>query len=226
MKNALNDERFYFKSSKSPNSPRGLCALWNSFLRTLNRTVRPSMLFCILMMHLSSCAYRFGPQERQLPGGSKKIFVKIFENRTQEVGIEVDFTNAIIQELARSGVVTVTTEASADVILEGVIHTVSYLGKSALTFGTAPGLSSNQTRSLISEYQTHVNIVFKLLDQQNKELWQGQIVGERNYKAPQLRTMGLSTANPLYNQNARRQVLKLIAKDMATESVSDMTENF
>lgn len=181
-----------------------------------------AVFFTFCLLSLSSCAYRFGPHQRQLPGGHKKIFVKIFENRTQEVGIEPEFTNAFIQELARTGVATVTTQNNADVILEGIIHAVSYLGKSAVTFDTTPG----QQRSLISEYQTHVNVVFKLVDQQNKELWQGQIMGEKNYKAPQVRTMGLSTANPLYNQNARRQVLKAIAKDMATEAVGDMTENF
>jgi outer membrane lipopolysaccharide assembly protein LptE/RlpB len=177
------------------------------------------LLFC---MSLSSCAYRFGPHQRQLPGGYQKIHVKIFENRTHEVGIESDFTNACIQELARTGVATVTTEGNAEVVLEAVIHAVSYLGKSAVSFQTIPG----EDRSLISEYQTHVNVVFRLLDKQSKELWQGQILGERNYKAPQLRVLGLSTANPIYNQSARRQVMKMIAKDMATEVMSDMTENF
>lgn len=176
----------------------------------------------VFIFLLLGCAYRFGPHQRQLPGGHQKIFVKIFENRTQEVGIETEFTNACIQELSRSGLATVTTEANADVVLEGVIHAVSYLGKSAVGFETTPG----QSRSLIREYQTHVNLVFKIVDQQKKELWQGQILGEKNYKAPQLQTMGLSTANPLYNQSARRQVLRMIAKEIATEAVGDMTENF
>jgi Lipopolysaccharide-assembly len=176
----------------------------------------------LLLLIVSSCAYRFGPHQRQIPGGHEKIFVKIFENRTQEVGIESDFTSACIQELARSGVATVTTEGNADVVLEAVIHAVSYLGKSAVGFETLPRRNS----TLISEYQTHVNVVFRLVDKQNKELWQGQVVGERNYKAPQLKVMGLSTANPIYNQSARRQVMRLIAKDMATEAMADMTENF
>lgn len=176
----------------------------------------------VFIFFVTGCAYRFGPHHRQLPGGHQKIFVKIFENRTQEVGIETEFTNACIQELSRSGVATVTNEAHADVVLEGVIHSVSYLGKSAVGFETTPG----QQRSLFTEYQAQVNLVFKVFDQQKKELWQGQIIGERNYKAPQMRTMGLSTANPLYNQSARRQVMKLIAKEIATETVGDMTENF
>lgn len=185
--------------------------------------MKKGTLFFLTMAFLSlGCAYRFGPHHRQLPGGAKKIHVKIFENRTQEVGIEGEFTNAFIQELARSGLASVTSEANADIVLESVIHVISYQGKSAVAFTTIPG----EDRSLYTEYQTHVNIVFKLLDLQGKEVWQGQILGEKNYKAPQMRTLGLSTANPLYNQNARRQVLKLIAKDMAAEAVTEMTENF
>ena len=80
----------------------------------------------LLFFQLAGCAYHFGPHHRQLPGGYKKIFVKILENRSQEVGVEADFTNALIQELARSGVAQVSSEREADVILEGVIYTISY----------------------------------------------------------------------------------------------------
>ena len=67
--------------------------------------------------------------------------------------------------------------------------------------------------------------MLKAVDKADKELWQGRS-GEKNYKAPQLTTYGLRTANPLYNQNAKRQTIRSIAKDMAFEAVSRMTENF
>jgi hypothetical protein len=171
-----------------------------------------------LFLIITSCAYGFGPHHRQLPGGHQKIFVKMFENRTQEVGVESDVTDAMIQELARSGVGTITSEAEADEVVEGVIHTIDYLGKTPLTL--------DNKHSLFTEYQTRVNMVVKVIDKQNKELWQGQIMGEKNYKAPQLTIQGLRTADPLYNQSARRQTIRAIAKDMATETISRMTENF
>jgi hypothetical protein len=153
-----------------------------------------------------------------LPGNKQKIYIKMFENRTQEVGIEADVTNAFIEEVNRAGVGTVTNQENAEIVMEGIIHTVGYLGKSAVP------LDGN--RPLWSEYQTTVNIVLKIVDPQKKELWQGQFIGEKNYRAPQLTTYGLRTANPLYNQSARRQTIKAIAKDMATEAVARMTENF
>lgn len=152
----------------------------------------------------------------------------MFENQTQEVGIEPDLTNAFIQELSRSGVANVSNETDAQVILVGIIHTVDYLAKTPInvTGSTLSPDGREVQRSMYTEYQTRVTIVLKAVDKQNKELWQGQFMGERNYKAPQVTLYGLRTANPLYNQNARRQTISAIAKDVAFEAVSRMTENF
>lgn len=189
--------------------------------------IRYCSLF-LALFSLNSCAYKFGPQQRQLPGGHQKVFVKLFENQTQEVGIEPDLTNAFIQELSRSGVATVTNEDGADLVVVGTIHTVDYLAKTPVNMSSSingPDGKAAQ-RSMYTEYQTRVTIVLKAVDKQDRELWQGQFMGERNYKAPQLTIYGLRTANPLYNQNARRQTIAAIAKDVAFEAVSRMTENF
>lgn len=178
----------------------------------------------ILLGAVSACAYRFGPHGRQLPGGHKKAFVQLFENRTQEVGIEADWTNAFIEEMSRSGLTTVTNEESAEVIIVGVIHTVDFQAKTPIQLASSSGTTT--ARSMYTEYQTRVTIVLKAMDKQDKELWQGQFNGEKNYKAPQLTLYGLRTANPLYNQSARKQTLKTIAKEVAFEAIGSMTENF
>ena len=172
----------------------------------------------------SACAYRLGPHQRQLPEGHKTIYVKMFENRTQEVGIESDWTNTFIQEFSRSGVATVSAEAQAGLLISGVIHSVDFLAKTPIS--VQPSSAEGQARSMFTEYQTRVTIVLKATDQNKKDVWQGQFVGEKNYRAPQLTTYGLRTANPLYNQNARRQTIQAIAKEVAFEAVSRMTENF
>jgi hypothetical protein len=183
------------------------------------------LLALTAMLFASACAYRFGPHQRQMPGGHQKVFIKLFDNRTQEVGIEPDWTNAFTQELARSGLAKVTTEANSDLILIGVIHTVDYRAKTPIEVRSATG-GPERNRRMFTEYQTVVTILLRTVDKQGKELWQGQFNGERNYKAPQLTTYGLRTANPLYNQNARRQTIAAIAKDVAFEAVGRMTENF
>lgn len=182
----------------------------------------------VALLATSSCAYRFGPHNRQMPGGHEKVYIKMFENKTQEVGIEPDWTNAFTQEMARTGLATLTTKENAELIVVGTIHTVDFYAKTPITVQASrnsPG-GSAINRSMFTEYQTRVTIVLKAVDKDNKELWQGQFMGEKNYKAPQLTTYGLRTANPLYNQNARRQTIQAIAKDVAFEAVNRMTENF
>lgn len=182
------------------------------------------LLGVLLFLMTTACAYRLGPHQRQLPGGHEKIHVKMFENRTQEVGIESDWTNTFTQEFARSGVAIITTENQAELLISGVIHTVDFLAKTPIS--VQPGGVEGRARSMYTEYQTRVTIILKAIDQNKKEVWQGQFVGEKNYRAPQLTTYGLRTANPLYNQNARRQTIQAIAKEVAFEAVSRMTENF
>jgi hypothetical protein len=191
------------------------------------RVVGIIVIFAALSSLLNACAYRIGPHNRALPGGAQKIYIKQFENRTPEVGIEPDITNAFVQEMARSGVGEVTTsEANADVVLEGVIHAIDFLGKTSIELPASTATPDPGSRTMFTEYQTRVTIILKAVDKSDKELWQGQFMGEKNYKAPQLTVYGLRTANPLYNQNAKRQTIRSIAKDMAFEAISRMTENF
>jgi len=181
-------------------------------------------LYGLLILALANCAYRMGPNQRALPGGRTKIFVNMFENRTQEVGIEADMTNAFIQELSKSGLGTYTSRENADIIIEGTIHAIGYLGKT-------PVRVAETEQALFTEYQTQLTVLVRAIDPTTndptkKELWQGQVMGEKNYKAPQVTTYGLRTANPLYNQSARRQLVRAIAKEVAAEAVTRMTENF
>lgn len=175
--------------------------------------------FITLCFLFNACAYTWGPRERQLPGGHETIHVKMFENRTQEVGIETDVTNAMIQELARSGIGNVVSSGKAEVQLEGVIHTVDFLGKTSIT--------TDDSIPLFSEYQTRMSVMITAIDTKTKKkLWSGQFLGEKNYRAPQLTRRTLRTANPLYNQSGKRQIIRQIAKEMASEAMTSMMENF
>lgn len=151
----------------------------------------------------------------------------MFENRTrEEVGIEADFTDAFTRELAHSGLAQVTNAGDADIILQGIIHTADYLGKTSTSMpdGNIGGLINSAT--LFTEYQARITIVLRAVDSHDKEVWQGQFLGEKNFKASQVTEPSLRTANSLYNQSARRQVSRLVAKELAAEAIGRMTENF
>lgn len=68
----------------------------------------------------SACGYRLAG-EGNLPSNVKSIFIKIFENRTGETGVESVFTNDLIYEFTRDRKVVLTSSDKADAILTGVI---------------------------------------------------------------------------------------------------------
>lgn len=167
----------------------------------------------------SSCAYTWGPGQRRMPGSYERVHVKMYENRTLEVGIEADVTNMMIQRVAKSGLAQITSKDQAQLELRGVIHTVDFLGKTAIT--------TPEGAPLFTEYQTRMSVIVRVVEvATGKELWQGQFLGEKNYRAPQLTRQTLRTSNPLYNQSAKRRVIREMAEDIAAEAFVSMTENF
>ncbi len=71
----------------------------------------------------SACGYRFAG-EGNLPSNVKSIFIKIFENRTGETGVESIFTNDLIYEFTRDRKIVLRSSDKADAILTGVIKSM------------------------------------------------------------------------------------------------------
>lgn len=175
----------------------------------------------------SGCAYRVGMSSRSLPGGYKYLSIPIFRNLTQETGVEVGFTNALIQEFERSQVGKVTTENLSDVKVVGVVSSVQYLPGSKKKYGdeSAPYLPLGTV--LASDYRILVTVNVSILRQaDNTQIWSGSFSGERTYVAPQVTLTGVNSVNPLYNLSARRQNIESVANDMMAEAHDRITENF
>jgi hypothetical protein len=173
----------------------------------------------------ASCAYRIGSPDRSLPGGYRQVFVPVFKNKTMEPGIEVSFTNALIQEFERAKIGRVTPESQAEIIAEGEIETVEYApaGKREYTEGS----SLPRGAVLAAQYQIAILAKLTLLRSSDRSvLWTGEFAGERSYVAPQVIAAGINTVNPLYNLSARRQNIETIAIKMMSEAHDRMTENF
>ena len=72
----------------------------------------------------AGCGYRF-QGKAQLPGGAQFLFVDIFENRTNELGLETTVTNAVVFEFTkRDKQSMVRDRESADLVMKGVIRSV------------------------------------------------------------------------------------------------------
>lgn len=179
--------------------------------------------FCFGFCFLAGCAYRQGTPDRSMPGGYRWVRVPIFKNYTQEPGIEVSFTNALVEEIQRSRVAQVVEDS--DVYIQGVIEEVNYRMGGKRTSSDFPLLPEGAVQA--TEYRILILariLVIRGSDQ--KVLWTGQFNGERTYTAPQIASAVVNTANPLYNLSARRLNIKEVANDIASEAFDRMTENF
>lgn len=175
----------------------------------------------------TGCAYHLGGTARTLPGGYKYISIPVFKNQTMEAGVEVGFTNALIQAFERSHVGKVTSQSLSDAKIVGVIESIQYLPGGKKTFGdsSAPNLPLGTV--LATEYRILVTARVAVVRQaDNTEIWTGQFSGERTYLAPAVTLAGVNSVNPLYNLSARRQNIDSVASDMMAEAHDRITENF
>jgi len=99
-------------------------------------------------------------KETHVPPGLNSIAIPTFKNKTFEPGIEIPFTQAILNEFIQDRRVKVVNRAEADCILEGV---VTYF----VTSGAAYGISG-----FTSEYAVNVIINLSLKDRTGKVLWE------------------------------------------------------
>jgi hypothetical protein len=214
-------------------------------------------IFIFTLLILAGCAtYHFGKGARALPGGYDRVSVPMFSNKTQEVGIEPYFTEALRTEFERSRAAHVTSQVDAQLVLEGTILSVAYTPTIILNVqstglispvghqilgapqpGATPALQTNtlpSTAVLNSQYQVVVTV--RINARKNSDhsiLWTSDFVSQRQYLAPLLGlpalangTPALNTASPLYNQASRVETISLLAKDMMAEAHDRITENF
>ncbi|WP_374079369.1 LptE family protein [Bdellovibrio bacteriovorus] len=182
------------------------------------------ILSLFLSTLLTGCAYRLGAATRSIPGGYRQISVPVFKNKTQETGIEVAFTNALIQEFQRSRIARVVDNSLSEVAVVGQIDTIQYLPSSPRKEGE---LYLPKGTVIASEYRILLTVTVKVVRQADgTELWSGSFSGERTYVAPQVTLAGVNSVNPLYNLSARRQNIDVMANDIMTEAHDRITENF
>lgn len=177
----------------------------------------------LLFFIQTSCAYRLGFADRELPEAIDKIAVPVFKNTTMEVGIETFFANEMVRQFEISGVAAVTSRKNAEAIVLGTINKITYLASTQdrdLAF-----LPLNSV--LTTEYRIMISASIELVRAKDgQKLWTGKVNEERVYQAPQITSDTVNSANPLYNRSVRLDNIQLMARDMMVEAFERMTENF
>lgn len=188
-----------------------------------------SFLLITSGLSLSSCAYHLGVRGRTLPGGYSSVEVPLFVNLSQEPGVEVAFTNSLVQEFEKNKVAKVvysSRQGKAAVVIRGEILSVVYKGTSPIQKkDKAPLLPVEAV--LATGYRVIVTTKISLIEKgTNKLLWSSSFSGENSYAAPLVTTARLNSVNPLYNLSSRRRVIESMAQDLMVEAHDRMTENF
>jgi outer membrane lipopolysaccharide assembly protein LptE/RlpB len=81
-------------------------------------------LLVLAVLASTACGYRFQQQAR-LPGGAQRLYVDIFENRTNQAGLETTVTNAVVFEFIKRGETDIVKEPSqAELVMKGIIRSV------------------------------------------------------------------------------------------------------
>jgi TolB-like protein len=185
------------------------------------------LIVAVTALFSTGCAYRLGSANRSIPGGYKQISIPVFKNKSQEVGIEVAYTNALTQEFQRSRIARIVDNSLSEVAVIGQIDSVQYIPGAKRVAGDSAAPYLPDGTVIASEYRILVGVTVKLVRQADgTELWTGNFALERTYAAPQVTLAGVNSVNPLYNLSARRQNIDIMANDMMIEAHDRITENF
>jgi hypothetical protein len=213
-----------------------------SMCQLASKWLSEALVFLVLVSFLG-CSYKLGFSDRAIPGGYDHIAVPVFKNLTSEAGVEVYFTNALVNELARSQIAKVTDKSGAQATLLGQVVHIEYnvvnQTSSTNNLGTPTPTPITQVPEAISGYflpgGTVLNTDYRILatvelklqrNSDQKILWQSTFVGERSYSAPKIGLPQLNSADSPYNHSAHYQNIAVMAQDMMAEAHDRLTENF
>lgn len=158
-----------------------------------------------------------------MPGGYNELAIPMFENDSKEVGLEVDFTNSLIERFQRSRVALIQDKNRSPILLKGTVTSVE----------VARGLGASQPEKLpdravlSTEYRLTVGAEIQMIRQSDqKVIWSGAFSKSKVYLAPRIGTPVVNSANALYNDSKRRETLRLLAQEMMHEAHDRITESF
>lgn len=175
---------------------------------------RPSfivmILFAMLVFSLSSCGYHLSGTGGIVPAGVKMISIPVFFNATNEPYVDVEVTQAVVEEFMTDGRLKVTSLEDAELALRGKI----------VKYELIP-LSYNP-QSYVQQYRVKLMVEATLEDIRTKKvLWQEKGI-ESNFIADYAVTIGNVGATRVTKDAA----LKKASEDIAWTLRSRILEGF
>jgi outer membrane lipopolysaccharide assembly protein LptE/RlpB len=158
-----------------------------------------------LALFVCACGYRF-PGAGALPGGIQKIYIPLFSNRTNEVGIENIVTDDLTNEFILQRKEALTDDKQADGVLSGTI--VSVLTRTISQTGEGASV----------EREVVVKVELKLTDKNGRLVWITRWLSAREPY-----TVG---DNNIETDRRRRDAIETLSTRLAQKIYNRLTEDF
>jgi len=188
-----------FNKTNKPEKSRGLKK------KKLTRLFLNIGICCVLWLSVAACGYRFSGGG-ELPGGSQKLNIGIFENRTNENGLESRIANDLIYQFTRFGNLQLTDRAKADAFLTGTIKSVR-----SVTISHASANTSTERR-------IQVIIALKLSSTEDGLIWSDNAIsGYETYEVSPVKSQ---------TEKNKKSALAKLSGRVAERIYYRLTDNF
>jgi hypothetical protein len=164
----------------------------------------------ILLSLLFSCGYHISGRGGVIPEGARTLAVPVFFNGTNEPYVDVDLTQAVVEEFLTDGRLQVVDLAEADLALRGRIDKYE---ATAVSFSPA---------SYVQQYRIRIVVEANLQDLHTKKiLWQ-----EKGIESNFISEYPVALGNIQATRVAKEAAIKKAGQDIAWTLRSRILEGF
>ena len=173
--------------------------------RVLNSITRFALI-AVGIWGMVACGYHF-QTAGIIPAGLEPIFIEVFENRTNQAGLETTVTNAVVFEFVkRNEAALARNAADASVVMKGVIRSVELQ------------TISTRGRDVAGERQVTMRIDVQLVAADGQVKWAAKNLSDNQ-------AFSVSNDNFL-NDDRQRAALGLVSMRIAERVYDRLTDNF
>lgn len=177
----------------------------NSMQRVLNSIIRFALI-PVGIWGMVACGYHF-QTAGIIPAGLEPIFIEVFENRTNQAGLETTVTNAVVFEFVkRNEAALARNAADASVVMKGVIRSVELQ------------TISTRGRDVAGERQVTMRIDVQLVAADGQVKWAAKNLSDQE---------AYSVSNDKFlNEEKQRAALGLVSTRIAERVYDRLIDNF
>jgi outer membrane lipopolysaccharide assembly protein LptE/RlpB len=165
-------------------------------------------LLIILILLVAGCGYHVpGASDPWVGGDARVVYIRLFENLTAEPYLDNYMTDALVEELSRSGLFALTENVeSADVSIDG---TVDSFASSAISYSSS---------DRITDYRATMHITVRLLDNAGDQVvWRRKMSRSEDYTA---------AVNKNLQLEGERLAARLVARRLAEDIRAHLLNSF